>query len=85
MKDGKIKIVKREQFGNELFSISTEWNYLYLLGKIYIKHNLSLKSGVLILSDCIEVMKLLFDDKCSKYYKAKYWIGVALTSSGYKT
>lgn len=75
---------KKEQFGNELFSISTEWSYLYILGKIYIKHSLNLKSGVLILSDCIELMKLLIEDKCPKYYKAKYWIAVALISSGYK-
>jgi len=67
-----------------LFSISTEWSYLYVLGKMYIKHSLDLKGGVMILSDCIEVMKLQFEDKCAKYFKAKYWIAVALISSEYK-
>ena len=72
------------QYSNELFSVSTDWSYLYLLGKLCIKFNMNMKDGVQILSDCMEIMKLFGLEGCTSFYKCKYWIAYALLVSGYK-
>ena len=75
---------KEIQFDNEMFSVSTDWSYLYIFGKQFIKNGLDLKSGVLALADCIELIKFLGLDYLSAYSKARYWIAYALFVSGYK-
>ncbi len=72
------------QYGNEMFSISTEWAYLYLLGKISIKFNLDMRGGVEVLCDCAELMRLLGCEGCKMFYKAKYWVAYALLTAGHK-
>lgn len=72
------------RFGNELFSVSTEYSYLYEYAKLCIKYNLDLQAGVLTMNDCIEIMKLVGQETNTKLYKAKYWIANALCVTGYK-
>ena len=57
---------------------------MYLLGKLLIKHALDLKYGLIILDDCIEVMKIIGANENVKFYKANYWIAKALSLSNYK-
>ena len=75
---------KEDQFTNKFFSTSTDWSYLYILGKMLIKYKLDLKNGVTALSGCIEIMEFLCENKSQYYYRAKYWIGYALLVAGYK-
>ncbi len=72
------------KYGNEMFSISTECSYLYLLGKIAIKYGTDAKEGVDVLCDCVEIMRLLGFEGCKMFLKAKYWIAYALLSAGHK-
>lgn len=72
------------QLNSEQFIVSTEWLYLYSLGKLLIKRGLDLKYGLVVLDDCVEVMKLVGASESMVYNKAKYWIARGLFLSNYK-
>ena len=66
------------RYDSELFSVSTQWDYLYLMGKIAIKFNVALKFGVHVMSDLIGLLSLFCGDNSYTANKAKYYIGIAL-------
>ncbi len=66
------------RYDSELFSVSTQWDYLYFMGKVAIKFNINLKFGVHVMSDLIGLLSLFCGDNSYTANKAKYYIAVAL-------
>jgi len=62
----------------ELFSVSTQWEYLYTLGRIAIKYDVDIELGIRALSNLIGLLDYLSIDKPLAKYKAKYWIAYGL-------
>lgn len=69
---------KEMHYQEELFSVSTQWDYLYLLGKIAIKYDVNYKFGVHVMSDLIGLLSLFCGESSYTANKAKYYIGIAL-------
>lgn len=66
------------KYDSELFSVSTQYDYLYLLGKTAIKYNVDVKFGVKTLSDLMGLLGLFLAENTNVGYKARYWIGSGL-------
>ena len=69
------------QYDSELFSVSTQWDDLYLMGKTAIKHNVNLRFGVHVMSDLIGLLSFLCSENGPTANKAKYYIGCALVKA----
>jgi hypothetical protein len=83
--EAEAEAESESEFGNESFSVSTDWSYLYLLGKIAIKHKVDVKLGVQTLADCLKIQHLLCADTNNKLCcKTKYWISVGLLLANHK-
>ncbi len=65
----------------ELFSVSTQWDYLYVLGKVAIKYGVNYKYGVQVLSDLLGLLTLLSLQNNLIASKAKYWIAYAFVKA----
>ena len=70
------------RYDSELFSVSTQWDYLYLMGKIAIKYDVNHKYGVHVLSDLIGLLSIFCGDNSYTANKAKYYIAFALIKAG---
>ena len=66
---------------SELFSVSTQWDYLYVLGKIAIKYAVNYKYGVQVLSDLLGLLSLLSMQGSPIASKTKYWIAYAFVKA----
>ncbi len=71
------------RYDSELFSVSTQWDYLYLMGKIAIKYGVNYKFGVHVMSDLIGLLSLFSGDNSYTANKAKYYIAIALIKAGH--
>jgi hypothetical protein len=81
----KESVVAEEdiKYDSELFTVSTQWDYLYLLGKIAIKYGVNYKYGVHVHSDLIGLLSLFCAQNSITATKAKYWIAHALVKAAH--
>ena len=69
------------KYQEELFSVSTQWDYLYTMGKIAIKYDINYKFGVHVMSDLIGLLSLFCGENSYTANRAKFYIAVALTKA----
>ena len=76
--DDSMRSGENENKDSELFSSSTQWDYLYLMGKIAIKHDINVKFGIRTLCDLIGLLGLFLYENTQLGLKTKYWIAYGL-------
>ena len=68
----------------ELFSASTQCDYLYIMGKIAMKYEVDIKFGIRALCDLIGLLGLFMQENSNIGIKTKYWIAYGLHAINYK-
>eukprot|EP00826_Nyctotherus_ovalis_P035213 TRINITY_DN3003_c0_g5_i3.p1 TRINITY_DN3003_c0_g5~~TRINITY_DN3003_c0_g5_i3.p1 ORF type:complete len:630 (-),score=199.41 TRINITY_DN3003_c0_g5_i3:139-2028(-) len=81
-RENSIRSMESDARNNELFSASTQWDYLYLLGRVAVKYGVDPKFGVRVLSDLIGLLGLFMQENSAVGMKAKYWMANGLYEMG---
>ena len=70
------------KYESQLFSVSTQSDYLYLMGRIAVQYDVDVKFGVQTLSDLVGLLNLFMNGEGLTGLKTKYWIAAGLQKMG---